>query len=1135
MRLIRLQQAASAVLVWCLLDICGIILGTMGNPVAHAQSVLAGDVAGTVTDQGGAAIVSATVKITSKDTGSVATTTTSSTGAYRFSLLKPGPYTINVSAQGFKAATTSVVVNIGQIATQNIQVTVGSASETVEVTAGAELLQTDSADLTTQFDLQQLQTVPNPGGDITYVAQTAPGAVMDTGGGYGNFSVFGLPGTSNNFTQNGMQTNDPFLNLNNSGPSNLLLGLNDIAQVSVVTNAYNVQFGSFGGAQVNAITRSGGNAFHGNLNYWWNGDVLNANDWFFNHGGVARPFSNSNQWAAAVGGPIKKDHTFFFANYEGLSFITSSQSQLFLPSPAFESSVVGSNGSCNDSTSSLYTSGAGGECALYNNIFTIYNNTPNHAKASVVTDGTGAPTGQLLLAAPAKISLTEKLFNARVDQAFSDSEKMFVHFKYDHGVQPTYNDPINSAFNAQSDQPDYEGQFSETHSFGTRAVNQVLVTGSYYSALFVNANPQKEMQTLPFEMRWFDGLFTTLNNNGLAWPEGRNVTQVQFGDDYSYTKGKHTLKAGFSFKKDYVSDHDTGILTVPLIFVENSLAGSFGSGQSLLGVQNVPKSLNLPLSLYSLGFYVQDDWKPADNLTITAGIRFERNSNPACAQNCLSNFGGNFFTVAASAPLNSASAPYNQQIKYNLPKAFTNYLAMMAEPRLGFTWSPSATSKTVVRGGFGIFTDIFPGTIADTMLTNPPLTTSFTILGAPFGGSTLALNPSDPTSVQSAVAAGNATFQSSFKTGGSFATDSAANPNFAAPNFTTVASSLQYPTYDEWSLQVQRALSHTESIQIGYVGNHGYHEPVQNVGVNASLGAFGIPAAAPAPSFGSVTEIDSTAVSNFNGLVMSYIHQGHNFNAQLNYQYSHALDEISNGGILPFTPGSSISFQIDPYKLKYNYGNADYDVRQYLSGNYLYMLPHFGGPKLLTDGWEVSGTIFANSGTPFTPQINMPDFGFGGNYDQGGGVAPLIAAPGTPHHCGGKSSALNGCFGSSSNFQKYFPSYFDSKGAINPSVSPFGGARNQFTGPKYFDTDMTLLKTFKLPFFGEAGKFDLGATAYNLFNHTSFAVPNGLIDNGSGIFGYSLNAVGPPTSIYGSFLGGDDTVRIIQMTGKITF
>ena len=256
------------------------------------------------------------------------------------------------------------------------------------MTAGTPLLQTDSAELSTGFEYEQLQSVPNPGGDITYVAQTAP-AVMNTGGGYGNFSVFGLPGTSNNFTMNGMETNDPFLNLNNSGPSNLLLGLNDVQEVNVVTNAYGVQYGSFGGAQVNSISRSGSNRFHGNANYWWNGRSLNANNWF--NTGNPKPFANTNQWAAAVGGPIKRDHTFFFANYEGLSFITAPVSVLFMPSPAYQQSVVGNNGACSDASSSLFNAGAGGECAFYNNIFNIYNNVPNHAAATAVTDANGKP------------------------------------------------------------------------------------------------------------------------------------------------------------------------------------------------------------------------------------------------------------------------------------------------------------------------------------------------------------------------------------------------------------------------------------------------------------------------------------------------------------------------------------------------------------------------------------------------------------------------------------------------------------------------------------------------------------------------------------------------------------------------
>ena len=133
-----------------------------------------------------------------------------------------------------------------------------------------------------------MQSLPNPGNDLTFVAQTAPGSVMNTGSGYGNFSSFGLPATSNTFTINGGYLNDPFLNVNNSGASNLLLGNNDVSDVTVVSNAYNASFGGLGGAQINEISRSGSNKFHGNAAYWWNGSSLNANDFFLNQTGTRK-------------------------------------------------------------------------------------------------------------------------------------------------------------------------------------------------------------------------------------------------------------------------------------------------------------------------------------------------------------------------------------------------------------------------------------------------------------------------------------------------------------------------------------------------------------------------------------------------------------------------------------------------------------------------------------------------------------------------------------------------------------------------------------------------------------------------------------------------------------------------------
>jgi hypothetical protein len=876
--------------------------------------------------------------------------------------------------------------------------------------------------------------------------------------------------------------------------------------------------------------------------------VMNANDWFnknpvYSSPAVARPFSNFNQWAAGVGGPIVKGKLFFFANTEGIDFITSSQSVIYLPDPGFESSVVGTDGNCDNSSSSLYANGAASECAFYNQIFSLYNGAPNYAKAVESASDPGA----LQLSAPSKFALVEKMITGRIDGNIGPNDKAFGHFKYDDGLQPTYTDAINPAFDADSAQPDYEGQFAETHSFGARAVNQFLMTGSYYSAIFVSKNPAKEAATFPMQMQWYDGFASTLDNDGVDWPEGRNVTQYQIGDDFSDTVGKHTLKGGFMFKKDDVSDQDTGILNTPLVFTDQAY-GDFQSGQSLLGVQNFTTNLDLPLRLYTLGFYAQDDWKPMAKATITAGVRVERNSNVSCTRDCLSNFGGNFFTLAASAPLDSASGAYNQQFKYHLANAFTSYQPYEIEPRLGFTWSP--VNRTVIRGGFGMFTDIFPGTIADTMLDNPPLTLEFQILGSAFGGPYMPLQPTATGSYQQLAAGANTTFVSQFSSGGSFASMSAANPNFSAPSFTTVEGKLHYPTYYEYNLQIQEQFSRSESLQVGYVGNHGLHEPNQNVGVNAYGGPLSD--TSPAPSFGPITEVESEAISNYNGLIVSYLFQGHGLNAQLNYQWSHALDQISNGGILPFD-SASFTYQIDPYSLSKQYGNSDYDVRHYLSGNYLYQMPHFGGPEALTGGWSLGGTLFFDTGSPFSPVAYVSDFGIN-NFGNGQNVTPIALSSTASRHCGPTATTVS-CFNlpnlpatstpGATMTSPDFPTEIWTNTAttagpanwvVGPiaSASPFGQFdRNQVFGPHFFNTDATLLKAFNLPHMGDHGKLEIGATAFNLLNHPSFGLPAGNID--AAHMGLSLYAEGPPTSIYGSGVGGDPSVRIIEWNARIAF
>src|SRR5262252_3166273 len=294
---------------------------TMINDLASAQTVISGDISGTVTDPSGAGVAGAIVTLTSEESGSVQTLTTSATGSFRFPLLRPGAYKLQVNARSFAPVTQIATALVGQIVSADVKVAIKGTSEIVEVTGGVPLLETESANLTATYTPKEIELTPSPGGDLTNYALPIPGVVLSTGGGYGNFTAYGMPGTSNLFTINGGDMNDSFSNLNNSGSSNNMLGQNEIQEVAIVHNGYTGQYGRGASVNMNFTTKSGGNSFHGNAVWDWNGRYLDANDWFNNNTNTPRPFANSNQWGGSFGGPIKKDKLFFFFDSEGLRYV----------------------------------------------------------------------------------------------------------------------------------------------------------------------------------------------------------------------------------------------------------------------------------------------------------------------------------------------------------------------------------------------------------------------------------------------------------------------------------------------------------------------------------------------------------------------------------------------------------------------------------------------------------------------------------------------------------------------------------------------------------------------------------------------------------------------------------------------
>src|SRR5437867_4120443 len=335
-----------------------------------AQSQTTGEITGVVSDPSGAVVANANVMLKSNDKGFTQTAATNAVGVYRFSLVDPGTYTLKASASGFQQVSRVVTVTVGATVAADFKMALGNAETIVEVTGQAPVLQTENADVTATFNQLEVTNVPNPGNDLSFVAQTAPGSTMNTQGGYGNFSSYGISATSNLFTLNGMYQNDPFLNLNNSGATNLLLGQNEVQEATVVTNETG-QYGGFAGANVNYVTKSGSNSFHGNAIYYWNGRVMNANNWFNVQQKTPRPFDNANQWAGSFGGPIVKDKAFFFFNTEGLRVVIPTSTPVDVPSPQFQAATI----------ANLNSLGLQNSVPFYKTMFALYNAAPGISRA----------------------------------------------------------------------------------------------------------------------------------------------------------------------------------------------------------------------------------------------------------------------------------------------------------------------------------------------------------------------------------------------------------------------------------------------------------------------------------------------------------------------------------------------------------------------------------------------------------------------------------------------------------------------------------------------------------------------------------------------------------------------------------
>lgn len=1139
-----------------------IFLGTFATTLLAVSGARAdnlyGTIRGTVTDQTGAVIPAAGVTITNEGTGITKTTTSGSDGSFEVvNLLAPADYTITVDKEGFrKYVSNHVHLDVNQVFVANATLEVGATAQQVTVEANTAQIDTTTMQLGTTVQGSTIVGLPLNGRNWTQLQQLEPGVEMSSDR-FGTYSTNGAETQQNAFLINGGDTND--LPLNTAG---IVPSPDAIGEFRMITNTINPEYGRNSGAIMNAVIKNGTNSFHGDAFEFYRDTFLDARSFFQS---TASPFQQ-NQFGGTVGGPIVKDHAFFFFSYQGLR---ATQPQAFAAPTVFTSaertgdfsavgpftsgkdspfSMVGSNGQtypAGTPYSTLFPTGVIPSADLnplavkLMNQFVPLPNAPNNT----YTFNPVSPTH-------------DDQYIYRVDENISPKDSIWVYGLWERrpstdtlpfigATLPGFPDVNQRHFQQYS--------LSWNHTFSGSTLNEARF--SYFRFNFDAEVPQNPIDPTSYGFTGIlpqvpsvaslpvmsvTGLFT-LGYSADA-PQPRIDQTYEVFDNFTRIMGHHTFKAGFTMERFEVYN--------PFF---NNLGGNFsfaGAGTFSTGNPGADFLLSIP-DTYAQGSgsiinargreyysYAQDQWQIKPHLTITYGLGWDIETP---YQNLYDNGltmvafrQGEQSTVFPTAPLGLVYPGDPGINKYGGPNTHLHNFG----PRVGFAWSPGNSGKWAVRGGFGIYYNRTEEELALQGLTNPPFSTTSTGVGA-VGGSPSFASPftgwcSGATPTACSVPQ---VYPFTPPTKGASVNFAPFEPvgfgmNTQSPNF-GVPSSYNY------NLSVERQLSSSTTFSIGYVGNVGRHlegaynqyyfgtAPGLNPGA-AALGcnAFNLATCDPG-SFGAPANISPSVQgapgvqvtdfnSNYNSLQVELNrHFAHGLQIQAAYTWSRYFDETSNLENSAFNgPG------VNPFDIASMYAPSANDGPQRLVVNYFYTLPfyHFVNKwRRLTDGWSLSGITTLQHGFPipvidsaFSSLTCDPLIGFYACPDRAN-------VTGTPIGITDPRTITNG-----GNYW-FSPKAF----AVPPAGTGIGNAsRNPLYGPGINNWDIALMKDIHVT---ESKYFELRLETFNTFNHAQFAPPNpalGQNDVNSSSFGQISGVVTGSTNGSG---------RVLQLGGKFYF
>jgi len=1060
-------------------------------PALFAQTPTA-SLTGYVQDHSGAAITNAKVTVQDRATRILHTATTGASGEYEILQLPPSLYDVTASAQGFQTeAQTGVALHVDQRARTNFVLTVGRVSDSVQVTSQAALTDTESSSVGTVIDNRAVLELPLNTRSFYSLPLLVPGVVQpaqDSTLGYrGGFNVAGSKETWNNFTLNGVDDNDEAIDGPSYRPS-----IESIQEFKVLTGIYSAEYGRVSGGQVVIVTKSGSNKFSGDLFEFFRNQRFDAKNFFTPVG--TTPALNRNQFGGTFGGPIQKDKTFFFVNYEGLQLsqqyialstvpttamaglatpgIYDFRSLLSLPTPIHViNPFTGTNFITPNVISSADLNGTGpGAVPILSTLggqlgVSLASFYP---QATLATPTGQAPGNNYNFSQAGSEQMNE--FAVRVDHIFSVKDSLYGNYNY-------FDDPTFVPTNNQCNSNNYIPGFgcrdgltvqlavvSETHVFKPNLLNEVRLNYERFRQSGVQQDVSANFAGIPgasagdfpnntgvpnTSVTGFGGLGGATN-----MPQQRFDNTYQIIDSLTYTKGQHIIKVGADLRRANSIDETIYDGRGLLSFKGSSSSDTYSSGYSfadlLLGLPSTttlePGAPTMRPYHNDISFFGQDDWQYRQNLTFNLGLRWEYDSPLRDYENNLSGFDAANGTITWAGHNGTPDELYKKDLN--------NF-----GPRVGFSWQPYKENSTVVRGGFGVFYNVpvllqqFVNVLSQYPVRNPQTFTATT---------------ANPINLGNAFPAANAPGSR---------TATGIDPNYATPYV------------NEWSLGVQQTLSKTAFFELTYVGSKGTKLPSE-ININQAVLGSGSensrrPYQAPYAglTFGNVTYLQTEGNSYYHSL-QAKLQQNYSngLSYLVAYTYGRSIDEGAGGS--DSSSDSSKALPQNSYAPSGERGLSDFDVRQRLVVSPVYDLPFgkkgryltSGWQSYLVGGWQISGIIQWQTGRPFTIYYGTDNSNTGEGSDR-----PNVTSNPNSHAPHSVSE------------------WFNTSAFIAAPAGTFGDeSRNAVEGPGYVDADAAIMRSF--PIRNEI-KLNFRAESFNLANHPNFYNPNPSSYFGTGSFG----------------------------------